>query len=188
MWNEKCEMRNELFGKTERQVLSAAPLRSSWFWVLTENPKLRTQNAQLKTSELRKRSLPAEEIEREIAADSLKICFVAGNQRCADAARSQRDQNIESQFPKFVRLVVLPSPHDIQQLAGVDPMSFSGRDNPAPIHQIRHEPTFKPRPRATQQLMQHDSRAANHIGSLEKTKGEATSSKIVDIDRGVQNG
>ena len=23
MWNEKCEMRNELFGKAERQVLSA---------------------------------------------------------------------------------------------------------------------------------------------------------------------
>ena len=174
-------MRNELSRKAERQVLSAAPLRRSGFWVLTENPKLTT-------SELRKRSLPAEEIEREMAADGLKICFVASNQRCADAARGQCDQDIESQFPKFVRLVVLTSPHDIQQLAGVDPMHFSGRDRLTSIHQIHHESTFKPRPRATKQLMQHDSRAANHIGSLEKTKGESTSSKIVDIDRGVQNG
>jgi len=123
-----------------------------------------------------------------MAADGLKISFVASDHCCADAARGQRDQQVEGQFPKLVYLVVLTSPHDIQQLAGVDPMRFSGRDNPAPIHQIRHEPTFKPRPRATQQLMQHDSRAANHVRSLEKTKGEATSSKIVDIDRGIQDG
>jgi len=120
--------------------------------------------------------------------DSLKVCFVAGNQRRADTARSQGNQHIEGQFPKLVYLVVLTSPHGIQQLAGVDPMRFSGRDNLAPIHQIHHEPTFKPRPRATKQLMYHYSRAANHIGSLEKTKSEATSSEIVDIDRGVQNG
>ena len=132
--------------------------------------------------------LPAEEIEREMAADGLKISFVAGNHRCADAARSQRDQHIEGQFAKLVPLVVLTTPHDIQQLAGVDPMRFSGRDNPAPIHQIHHEPTFEPRPRATKQLMQHDSRAANHVGSLEKMKGVATSSEVLDIDRGVQDG
>ena len=120
--------------------------------------------------------------------DSLKVCFVTGNDRCADATCGQSNHYIEGQFPKLVYLVVLMSPHDIQQLTGVHPMRFSGGDNPAPIHQIRHEPTFKPRPRATKQLMQHYSRAANHVGSLEKTKGEATSSKIVDIDRGVQDG
>ena len=120
--------------------------------------------------------------------DSLKVCFVTGNQRCADAARSQCDQHIEGKLTKLVPLVVLTTPHDIQQLAGVDPMRFSGCDNPAPIHQIHHEPTFKPRPRATNQLMQHDSRAANHVGSLEKTKGKAASTEIVDIDRGVQDG
>ena len=117
-----------------------------------------------------------------MAADGLKISFVAGNHGRADAARGQRDQHVEGQFPKLVSLVVLPSPHDIQQLAGVDPMPFSGRDNLAPIHQIHHEPKFKPRPRATKQLMQHDSRAANHVGSLEKTKGEAPSSEVIDID------
>lgn len=120
--------------------------------------------------------------------DSLKVCFVAGNQRRADAARSQGNQDIEGQFPKLVYLIVLTSPHDIQQLAGMHPMRFSGRDNLASIHQIHHEPTFKPRPRATKQLMQHDSRAANHVGSLKKTKGEATSSEVIDIDRGVQYG
>ena len=117
-----------------------------------------------------------------MAADGLKISLITGDKRCADAARSQGNQYIEGQFPKLVYLVVLTSPHDIQQLAGVDPMGFSGRDNPAPIHQIRHEPTFKPRPRATNQLMHHYSRAANHVGSLEKTKGEATSSEVIDID------
>ena len=132
--------------------------------------------------------LPAEEIEREMAVDGLKISFVAGNDRCADAARSQRDQHIEGQFAKLVPFVVLTSPHDIQQLAGVHPMRFCGRDNLAPIHQIHHEPKFQPRPRATKQLMQHDSRAANHVGSLEKMKGEATSSEVLDIDRGVQDG
>ena len=138
--------------------------------------------------ELRKRLLPAEERKREMTSDSLKVCFVASNQRCTDAARGQSNQYIEGQFPKLVSLVVLPSPHDIQQLAGVYPMPFSGRDNLAPIHQIHHEPKFKPRPHATKQLMQHYSRAANHIGSLEKTKGEATSSEVLDIDRGVQDG
>lgn len=123
-----------------------------------------------------------------MATDSLKVCFVAGDQRCTDATRSEGDQYIEGQFPKLVSLVVLPSPHNIQQLAGVDPMPFSGSNNLAAIHQIHHEPKFKPRPHATKQLMQHHSRAANHIGSLEKTKGEATSSEVLDIDRGVQDG
>ena len=70
--------------------------------------------------------------------DGLKISFVTGNDRRADAARSQGNQDVEGKFPKLVYLVVLTSPHDIQQLAGVDPMRFSGGDNPAPIHQIRH--------------------------------------------------
>jgi hypothetical protein len=130
----------------------------------------------------KKRLLPAEEIEREMTPDSLKICFIIGYERRADAAGGQRDQYIESQFPKLVCLVVLPSPHDIQQLAGVDPMRFSGRDHLTSIHQIRHESTFKPRPRATKQLMYHYSRAANHVGSLEKSKGKATSSEVIDID------
>ena len=132
--------------------------------------------------------LPADEVKGQMAADDLKVRCVAGNDRGADAARSQGNQHVEGQFPKLVPLVVLTSPHNIQQLAGVDPMPFSGRDNLAPIHQIHHEPTFKPRPRATKQLMQHYSRAANHVGSLEKTKGEATSSEVLDIDRGVQDG
>ena len=123
-----------------------------------------------------------------MTSDGLKISFVAGNHGRADAAGGQGNQHIEGQFPKLVSLVVLPSPHDIQQLAGVNPMPFSGRDNLAPIHQIHHEPKFKPRPHATKQLMQYYSRAANHIGSLEKTKGEATSSEVLDIDRGVQDG
>ena len=156
--------------------------------MLSENPKLRTQNPELKTSELGKTLLPAEEIESEMTPDSLKVCFITGNERCADATRSQGDQHVEGQFPKLVCPVVLTSPHDIQQLAGVDPMRFSGRDNMAPIHQIHHEPTFKTRPRATKQLMRHHSRAANHVGSLEKTTGEATSSEVIDIDRGVQDG
>ena len=123
-----------------------------------------------------------------MTTDSLKVCFVAGNHGRANATRGQRDQHIEGQFPKLVPLVVLMTPHDIQQLACVDPMRFSGSDNPAPIHQIHYEPPFKPRPRATQQLMQHDSRAANHVGRLEKMKGEATSSEVIDIDRGIQDG
>jgi hypothetical protein len=123
-----------------------------------------------------------------MAVDGFKISFITGNDRCADAARSQGNQHIEGKLAKLVPLVVLTTPHDIQQLAGVDPMRFSGRDNPAPIHQIHHEPKFEPRPRATKQLMQHDSRAANHVGSLEKMKGEATSSEVLDIDRGVQDG
>ena len=165
-------MRNESRRNAKKKALS---------FELGPSSPVHTQNST-------KPLFPAEEIEREMAVDGLKISFVAGNDRCADAARSQCDQHIEGKLAKLVPLVVLTTPHDIQQLAGVDPMRFSGRDNPAPIHQIRHKPTFKPRPRATQQLMQHDSRAANHVGSLEKTKGEATSSKIVDIDRGVQNG
>lgn len=114
--------------------------------------------------------------------DGLKISLVAGNHGRADATRGQRDQHIEGQFPKLVPLAVLASPHDIQQLAGMYPMLFSGRNNLAPIHQICHEPTFKPRPCATNQLMQHDSRAANHVWSLEKTKGKAASSEVIDID------
>ena len=123
-----------------------------------------------------------------MTTDSLKVCFVAGNHGRANATRGQRDQHIEGQFPKLVPLVVLMTPHDIQQLACVDPMRFSGSDNPAPIHQIHHELKFEPRPRATQQLVQHDSRAANHVGSLEKMKGEAASSEVLDIDRGIQDG
>ena len=145
--------------------------------VLTENP-----NSELKTQNSAKPLLPAEERKREMTPDSLKICFVASNQRRADAARGQRDQHVEGQFPKLVRIVVLTFPHDIQQLAGMDPMRFSGRGHLTSIHQIQHESTFKPRPRATQQLMQHDSRAANHVGSLEKSKGEAASSEVIDID------
>ena len=172
-------MRNELAGNAERRVLRLVP----------NNSELLTQNsARPATQNSAQPSLPAEEIEREMTPDSLKVCLITGDERRADAARSQGNQHVEGQFTKLVCLVVLTSPHDIQQLAGVDPMRFSGRDNPAPIHQIRHEPTFKPRPCATQQLMQHDSRAANHVGSLEKMKGEATSSEVLDIDRGVQDG
>ena len=123
-----------------------------------------------------------------MAADGLKISLITGDERRADAARGQGDQHIESQFPKLVYLVVLTPPHDIQQLTGLDPMRFRGRDNLTPIHQTHHEPAFKPRPCATQQLMQHDSRAANHVRSLEKLKGEAASSEVIDIDRGVQDG
>jgi hypothetical protein len=169
-------------------VLSAELARGDERGVLSTEEEPKTQNPELQTSELRERLLPAEEIEGEMAADGLKISFVTGNARRTDAARSQGNQHIEGQFPKLVYLVVLTSPHGIQQLAGVDPMRFSGRDNLAPIHQIHHVPTFKPRPRATKQLMHHYSRAANHVWSLEKTNGEAAGSEIVDIDRGVQDG
>jgi len=179
MRNEKCEMRNEMDRRVERGVLSAESLGSS---------ELEDEEREILSAELRERLLPAEEREREMATDGLKIRFVAGDQRCADAARGQGDQYIEGQFPKLVPLVVLPSPHNIQQLAGVDPMPFSGSNNLAPIYQIHHEPKFKPRPHATKQLMQYYSRAANHIGSLEKTKGKATGSEVLDIDRGVQDG
>src|SRR6267143_3054279 len=172
-------MRNEPARKAERGVLSAESLGSS---------ELEDEEREILSAELGERSLPAEERKREMAADGLKISFVTGNHGRADAAGGQDDQYIESQFPKLVSLVVLPSPHDIQQLAGVDPMPFSGRDNLAPIHQIYHEPKFKPRPHVTKQLMQHYSRAANYVGSLEKTKGEATGSEVLDIDRGVQDG
>ena len=150
MRNEKCGMRNELARKAEMEVLSSEG-----------EPK--TQNSELRTQNSAKPLFPAEEIEREMAADGLKISFVAGNHGRADTTCGQRDQHIEGQFAKLVPFVVLTSPHNIQQLAGMDPMLFSGRDNLAPIHQIHHEPTFKPRPRATQQLMQHDSRTANHV-------------------------
>jgi hypothetical protein len=163
-------MRNELVRKAER---------SAEFRVGSQNSELRTPREAL---------FPAEERKREMTPDSLKICFVASNQRRADAAGSHGNQHIEGKLTKLAPLVVLTTPHDIQQLAGVHPMRFSGRDNPAPIHQIHHEPKFEPRPRATKQLMQHDSRAANHVGSLEKRKGEATSSEVLDIDRGVQDG
>ena len=168
-------MRNELARKADREVLSS-------------EGKPKTQNSELRTQNSAKPLFPAEEIEREMTPDSLKISFVASNQRRADAARGQGNQDVEGQLPKLVPLVVLMTPHDIQQLACVDPMRFSGSDNPAPIHQIHHELKFEPRPRATQQLVQHDSRAANYVGSLEKAKGEATSSEVLDIDRGVQDG
>jgi hypothetical protein len=126
--------------------------------------------------------LPAEERKREMTPDSLKICFVTGYERRANAARSQGNQYVKGQFSKLVRLVVLTSPHNIQQLAGVDPMRFSGRDYLTSIHQIHHESAFKPWPRATRQLMHDYSRAANHVGRLKKTKGETTSSEVIDID------
>jgi len=117
-----------------------------------------------------------------MTSDSLKICFITGYERRANAARSQGNQHVKGQFPKLVRLVVLTSPHDIQQLAGVDPMCFSGRDHLTSIHQIHHESTFKPWPSTTKQLMCDYSRAANHIGRLKKTKGETTRSEVIDIN------
>ena len=163
-------MRNELARKAEKKR------------VLSENQKLKTQNSEPRTQNLRVRLPPAEEIKREMAPDSLEIGFVTGYERRADAARGQGNQDIEGQLPKLVCLVMPTSLHDIQQLAGMDPMCFSGRDHLTSMHQIHHESTFKPRPRATQQLMHHNSRAANHVGRLKKTKGETTSSEVIDID------
>ena len=89
-------MRNELARKADREVLSS-------------EGKPKTQNSELRTQNSAKPLFPAEEIEREMAADGLKISFVAGNHGRTDTARGQRDQHVECQFAKLVPLVVLTS-------------------------------------------------------------------------------
>jgi hypothetical protein len=131
---------------------------------------------------------PAEEIEREMAADGLKISLITGDKRCTDAARGQRDQDIERKLANFCGVIMLTFPHITQNVGSRHPVGLRRSEHLAALSQVHHKSTFKPRPCATKQLMHHDSRAANHVGSLEKMKGKPTSSEVIDIDRGVQNG
>ena len=163
-------MRNELAGRDESGVLSG---------------RTDVGDSCLKPLSSNLRRPPAEEIEREMAADGLKISLITGDERRADAARSQGNQHIEGKFTHFGGVIMLAFPHITQNVGSRHPVGLSRRDHLAALSQVRHKSTFKPRPRATQQLMQHDSRAANHVGSLEKTEAKVASSEVIDIDRGV---
>ena len=120
-----------------------------------------------------------------MAADRLKISLITGDERRADAARGQRDQDIENKLANFGGVIMLAFPHITQNVGSRHPVGLHRGDHLAALSQIRHKSTFKSRSRATQQFMQHDSRTANHVGSLKKTEGKVASSEVIDIDRGV---
>ena len=163
-------MRNELAGRDESGVLSGrTDVGDSCLKPLSSNLRLP----------------PAEEIEREMAADGLKISLITGDERCADAARGQCDQDIETKLANFGGVIMLAFPHITQNAGSRHPVGLRRGDHLAALSQVRHKSTFNSRPGATKQLMQHDSRTANHVGSLKKTEGQMASSEVIDIDRGV---
>ena len=129
-----------MFGNAEREMLS-------------KNSKLRTQNLELRTFELI--LLPAEEIEREMTPDSLKICLITGDERRADAARGQSDQDIESKLANFGGVIMIASPHTVQNIGSRHPMGLRRSDHLAALGQVRHKSTFNSRPGASQEFMQY---------------------------------
>jgi hypothetical protein len=132
--------------------------------------------------------LPAKEMKSEMAADELKVCFVTGDHCGTDAAGREGDQDVERQCPDLIGFNVLTLPYDTQDLSCLYPMRFRWRQDSTPIQEMSHELSLESWSSPAQKLMQHHRRAANHVGSLEQTKGESTSSEVLDIDRGVQDG
>ena len=120
--------------------------------------------------------------------DSLKICLITGDERRADAARGQSDQDIESKLANFGGVIMIASPHTVQNIGSRHPMGLRRSDHLAALGQVRHKSTFNSRPGASQEFMQYHGGTTEYEGRLEKTKREATSSEVIDIDRGVQNG
>ena len=120
--------------------------------------------------------------------DSLKISLITGDERRADAARGQSDQDIESKLANFDGVIMIASPHTVQNIGSRHPVGLRRSDHLAALDQVRHKPTFNSRPGASQKFMQYHGGTTEYEGSLEKMKGEATSSEVLDIDRGIQDG
>ena len=120
--------------------------------------------------------------------DSLKISLITGDERRADAARGQSDQDIESKLANFDGVIMIASPHTVQNIGSRHPVGLRRSDHLAALDQVRHKPTFNSRPGASQKFMQYHGGTTEYEGSLEKMKGEAASSEVLDIDRGIQDG
>ena len=123
-----------------------------------------------------------------MAADGLKISLITGDERRADAARSQGNQHIEGKFTHFGGVIMLAFPHITQNVGSRHPVGLSRRDHLAALDQVRHKPTFNSRPGASQKFMQYHGGTTEYDGRLDNTKREATSSEVIDIDRGIQDG
>ena len=121
-------------------------------------------------------------------SDGLKISFVTGNDRCADATRGEGDQDIKGQISQFISLIVFALSHGIQKVRCMDPLRLRRRQDLAPIHEIDHEPSLDPRPGATKQFMDHDRRAPDDKWRSEDLRSEMGGSKVFDVDRGIENG
>ena len=131
--------------------------------------------------------VPADEMKRQMAMDSLKIGFVAGDQSSANAACRQCNQNIHGQVAHLGTVEVVALPHRVQNFRSLNPVSFSRSKDVAPIHQVRHKPLFNPRSRATKEFVKHDRRAAHDELRLENPKGETPGSEVFNVNRGIQN-
>jgi len=132
--------------------------------------------------------VPANQVEGEMAADSLKIGFVASDHGGADAAGGKGDEHIKSQLAKLVKVVTLALPYGVQEVGCLYPVRLGRRQDLASVHEVNHEAALESRPGATKQLMQNDSRAANDKSRGEDMRREARGSKVLNIDRGVKNG
>lgn len=131
--------------------------------------------------------VPADEMKRQMAMDSLKIGFVAGDQSSANAACRQCNQNIQGQVAHLGAVIVFALPHRIENFCSLNPVSFSRSKDVTPIHQVRHKPLFNPRSRATKEFVKHDRRAADNELRLENPEGETSGSEVLNVDRGIQN-
>ena len=120
--------------------------------------------------------------------DSLKICFVADDDRRADATCSQSDQYIERQFSNLRGVIVFMPPDGAQHISRLQPVRLRRRENLASPQQVCDKSAFNSWSGATQQFVQHHGRAANDVRRLNQTKGEATGSEILDVDGRIQNG
>lgn len=120
--------------------------------------------------------------------DGLKICFVAGDDRCADATCGESDQDIERQISQFIGLIVFALSHGTQKVRCMDPLRLRRRQDLAPIHEIDHEPSLDSRPGATKQFMHHDRGAPDDKWRSEDLGRETGGPKVFDVDRGIENG
>ena len=123
-----------------------------------------------------------------MASDSLKICFVTGNDRCADASRCEGDQHVKGQISQFIGLIAFALSHGIQKIRRMDPLPLGRRKNLAPVYEIDHEPSLNPRLSTTKQFMHHDRGAPDDKWRSEDLRSESRSAKVFDVDRGIENG
>ena len=85
-----------------------------------------------------------------MAANGSKVCFVAGDDRRADAAGGEGDQDIKGQFSHFIGVIVFMHPDGAQHISRLQPVRLRRRENLASPHQVCDKSAFNSWSSATQ--------------------------------------
>jgi hypothetical protein len=88
-----------------------------------------------------------------MATDDLKVAFIAGDNRSADAPSRKGYQDIKAQISNLLRVVLLAASNGAQDFSRFDPVESCRREDLAALEEIPNKPPFKSGFGATQEFV-----------------------------------